>query len=336
MDRIRISLCALALLPLAFAVRAEDATPTPAATVDLARLQVGVKSPPLWLFSKGDKKLVILGTQLPLPESGVLVTASIQDYIRRSDVVLTGPGIRTGEGGGLLRGLTLASSMRSAQKNEGGRTLREVLPADTYGRWQQLKATYIGKDAGIERQRPMYAAYALYSAALKRNGLTDVPSLGVVIAKATRDAGLQRIDARYALADDDLRRTLKQFEVPAAADVGCMQRTLDALEAYLQYSPGAAEAWAVGDVRRYRDFEQRYQPIDGCWARLTNEAMGRGAGVDDPYGRVESTWLSALHAALQQHETVFSTLPARDLIEVTGLAKTLRDEGYSMTSLFVE
>lgn len=338
MKLLQFATCALALVSTTTAApaRAGDQVAVPAATVDLAPVQVGVKSPPMWLFSKDGKRLIVLGTQLPLPESGVLVTGSVRDYIRQSEVVLTGPGLRTGDGVGMLKGLTLVSSMRNAQKNPGGRTLSEVVPAQTYDKWVVLKARYIGKDAGVEKQRPMYAAYALYSAALKQHGLTDVPSLGAVIAKATRDSGLERLDARYSLPNDNLRRTLKEFDVAADADAQCLDRTLDVLQAYLEFAPVAAEAWAAGDIQRYRDAEQRYVPIEGCWARLTNEAMARSSGVDDPYANVDATWLAAVRNALRNNATVFSTLPARDLINATGLAKALRDDGFAVTPLFTD
>jgi len=311
-------------------------TPAPRLTQDLPPVSVGVKSPPLWRFSKGQKQLIVLGTQLPLPESGVLDTGSIREYIAKSDVVLTGPGLRTGDGVGLFRGLTLASSMRNARKNDGGHSLKEVVPSDTYEKWQQLKAKYLGRDAGVEKQRPMYAAYELYSAALKQSGLTDSPILGQVISQASKDAGLKRVDARYSLPNDNLRRTLKEFDVPRSSDVGCLQKTLEGLEGYIEHSPAAAEAWAVGDVRRYRDAEKRYQPIDGCWARLTNEAIARSGGVDNPYAMVDAAWLSAVHQALSQHNVVFTTLPARTLIDNSGLAEKLQSEGFTVSELFSE
>jgi hypothetical protein len=308
----------------------------PGLTQDLPPVSVGVKSPPLWRFSKGQKQLIVLGTQLPLPESGVLDTGLIREYIAKSDVVLTGPGLRTGDGVSLLRGLTLASSIRNARRNDGGQSLKEVVPSDIYDKWQQLKAKYLGRDAGVEKQRPMYAAYELYSAALKQSGLTDSPMLGQVIAQATKNAGLKRVDARYSLPNENLRRTLKEFDIPRAADVGCLEKTLEGLDGYVEHSTAAAEAWAVGDVRRYRDAERSYQTIDGCWARLTNEAIARSGGVDNPYAMVDAAWLSAVHQALSQHDVVFTTLPARSLIENSGLAEKLQSEGFAVSQLFSE
>lgn len=305
-------------------------------TQDLAAVQVNVKSPPIWLFSKGDKKIIILGTQLPLPVSGVVITDSIHNYIENSDAVLTGPGLRPGDDVGLFRGLTLVSSMRKAQRNKDNKTLAQVVPADAYRRWEILKAKYIGRDSGVERFRPMYAAYELYAASLKRNGLTDTPMLGPVIAKATNAAGMQRVDARYSLPSDNLRRKIKEFDVAEADDVGCFVHTLNVLEAYLEYSPAAAEAWAVGDMARYRSAEKQYVPIDGCWERLTNEAIGRSSGIADPYAKVDSTWHAAVMAALAAHNVVFTTLPARDLVKGTGLAAKLRQDGFAVSALFSE
>lgn len=332
-----LSRCAVVgLLVTSSGLFAQDGATPQSAVVDLAPLSVGVKSPPLWLFSRGSKRVVILGTQLPLPESGVVITASIEDYIGESGAVLTGPGLRTGDGVGLVRGLTLVSGMRRAQRNDGGRTLDQVLSPETYAAWQVLKGKYIGRDSGVERMRPMYAAYELYTAALKQNGLTDTPMLGSVIAKASREAGLRRVDARFGLPNENLRKTLRNFEVAEADDVRCLESTLANLDAYIANSPAAAEAWAVGDMRRYRAAELSYTPIETCWARLTNEAISRAGGVEDPYARVNAAWLSEVQQALASHDVVFSTLPARDLIEGTGLAASLRNEGFEVSELFAE
>jgi hypothetical protein len=308
----------------------------PAQIVDLPRVAVGVKSPPMWLFSKGGKKLVVLGTQLPLPKSGVLVTESIRDYIGKSDAVLTGPGLNAGDSVGFLQGLTLIASMRKAQRNADGRSLSEVVPPDVYSRWKVLKAKYMGNNRGVEELRPMYAAYELYEAALKHHALTDTATLGGIIAKATKDAGLKRVDARYALPVENLRKTVKAFEVPAVEDLQCFTSTIDGLEAYLEYSPIAADAWSVGDVERYRLVESQYRPIPACWAQLTNEAIGRSVGVPAPYAIVDAVWLSAVHSALASHDVVFTTMPARDLIQGTGLAARLRADGFAVTELFAK
>jgi hypothetical protein len=294
-----------------------------------------VKSPPLWLFTKGNKQLIVLGTQVPLPESGVVVTDPIKSYIAQSQAVLTGPGLKSGDGVGFLRGLTLVGSMRKAQRNDGGRTLSEVVPVDVYQRWVSLKAEYLGKDSNVEELRPMYAAFELYTAALKQHQLTEHQKLGQVIAKATDAAGMERVDARYSLPVQNLRNTLKAFDVAHADDVRCLDQTLRTLEAYMEHSPSAADAWSVGDVERYRAAEAQYTPIEACWARLTNEAIGRSVGVANPYDQVDSTWYTAIRQSLVAHDRVFTTLPARDLLNGTGLAGRLRAEGYTVIELFV-
>lgn len=314
-----------------FATERELPLPT-----DLAPIQVGVKSPPLWLFSKGNKRIIVLGTQRPLPKSGVLITKSIQEYIASSDAVLTGPGLRSGDGVGFFQGLTLASSMRKAKHNEGGQTLEQLVSPDVYRSWKALKGKYLGQDSGVEKLRPMYAAYELYKAALKSNNLTDDSMLGPLIADATADAGLERVDARYSLPNKGLRQTLKSFDVPMADDVGCFERTLATLEAYLEYSPSAAEAWAVGDMARFRLADAQYAPVDKCWERLTNVAMARSAGVADPYAQVDSTWLNEIQKALHAHDVVFTTLPVRDLARGNGFAARLTGQGFTQTALFTE
>ena len=293
-----------------------------------------VKSPPLWLFTKGDKQIIVLGTQIPLPESGVVVTAPIKAYVTQSQAVLTGPGLKAGDGVGWLRGLGMVRAMRKARQNDGGRTLSEVVPADVYERWRSLKDMYLGKDSSVEKLRPMYAAYELYIAALEQHQMTENSNLGSVIADAASAAGMDRVDARYSLPVRNFRKTVKAFDVPDAEDIHCLDQTLRTLEAYFEYSPAAADAWSVGDMERYRAAEAQYVPIEACWARLTNEAIGRNVGVAKPYDQVGPAWYAEMNRNLAFHDRVFTTLPARDLLEGTGLANQLRVDGYQMTELF--
>lgn len=331
------------LLPASFAfvfllvssVAAPQTGVPPGSVTDLPTISVAAsKSPPMWLFSKGGKKLVVLGTQVPLPRDGIVVKSEIDAYVRRSQAVLTGPGLRTGEDVGLFAGMMMLGSMRKAMRNPGDRTLSEVVPPDEYRRWLSLKAKYLGNDRGVEKLRPMYAAFKLYGAALKHSDLTETSKVGPIIVQSAEAIGLQREDARYNLPSHDLKATLKAFDVEPARDLACFTSTLEQLESYMQFAPAAADAWAVGDMVRYKLAEDGYVPLDGCWARLTNASIARSAGVSDPYKAVDATWLAAVRRALAQHDVVFSTLPARDLVYQSGLAAALRAEGYEMTPLF--
>ncbi|GAB3346256.1 hypothetical protein GCM10027359_30460 [Marilutibacter aestuarii] len=291
------------------------------------------KSPPLWLFTRGTKRIIVLGTQTPLPQDAVLVSGTIQQYMARSDIALTAPGILAGDSGGIFQGLTLWSAIRKAKRNPDSQTLEQVLDGQTYARWQVLKHKYIGSDRGIEKLRPMYAAFELYGAAMQQHGLTDEPIVGKLLADALEATGRKRVDARYAIPVGNRRLAAKAFEVNPARDVECLKQTLAHLEAYMEFSPNAADAWAAGDLERYRSAEALYSPIHQCWAELTNEAIATAAGVPDPYRMSDTAWLKALDDALSRHDTVFTTLAARDILMHQGMAARLEALGYAIREL---
>ncbi|MBB1061168.1 TraB/GumN family protein [Marilutibacter spongiae] len=318
--------------------RSEDALAAPSSSAAAPPLLDAVtvtpsQSPPLWLFTRGARRIIVLGTQAPLPRDAVLVSDTIQRYIAESDIALTAPGILAGDSGGIMQGITLWSAIRKARRNPDGRTLDQVLPSQSYAHWQSLKQKYIGNDSGVEKLRPMYAAFELYRAAMAQHGLSDEPVVGKLLADALEATGRKRVDARYAIPVGNRRLAAKAFEVNPARDVECLEQTLEHLEAYLEFSPGAADAWAAGDLERYRNAEALYTPIHQCWAELTNEAIATATGVPAPYQMRDTAWLKALDDALSRYDTVFTTLPARDILMHQGMAARLEALGYAIKEL---
>ncbi|CAJ24453.1 GumN protein (fragment) [Xanthomonas euvesicatoria pv. vesicatoria str. 85-10] len=118
------------------AVPPKLATPAPA-VVDLEAMVVrGVQpGPGLWKVSKGDHVLWILGTLSPLPKRLQWQSTEVETIIGQSQQVLAAPTVQVDADMGFFGKLTLLPSAMKAMKNEDGRELRDILPADLYARW---------------------------------------------------------------------------------------------------------------------------------------------------------------------------------------------------------
>jgi hypothetical protein len=116
--------------------------------------------PGLWKVSKGDHVLWVFGNYSPLPKNMEWRSHEVEKILAQSQEYLSPPS--AGASVGILKGLTLLPLAIGLKKNPDGAALRDVLPADLYARWLLLKRKYIGDDAGIERERPLFAAATLH------------------------------------------------------------------------------------------------------------------------------------------------------------------------------
>ena len=320
------------LLCVAGTARAQDEMSAGDGTADIRTLDAVVATaggPAVWELRRGDKTLWILGSLQPVPEGLALASGGIEGRVARAGAVLGPQGLVVGDNIGLFRGLTLWPSIRRVRFNPDERTLREVVDPALYARWLEAKARYLGDDEGVEKLRPMYAAYELYRAAAHKAGLGAEDPVNPLVARVAGRGDVPLYEAKLRLAIEDPRKAVRQFDVPRADDVACLQQTLDRLDGFVQSQPALAEAWAVGDMARYAELQPR-QALAGCWARLTNEAIARQQGIADLTVRIRGTWLRALDRALDGHDVVFATLPMRDLLDATGTLATLEDEGFRL------
>ena len=155
--------------------------------IDLAPVVVsGVQpGPGLWQVRNSQgHTLWILGTVSPLPAKLDWRADEVQAVIASAQEVLGPPGWTLDADVGFFRGLTLVPSAMKAARDPQGRTLREVLPPDLYARWEVLKQRHIGRDNGIEKDRPLVAATQLYAAALKDVGLGRSSPVSRITEKA--------------------------------------------------------------------------------------------------------------------------------------------------------
>lgn len=303
----------------------------PARPVDLAAVQVRGEQPGpgLWKISNAQgHTLWLLGTVSPLPEGIEWTSTEVMAVIAAADHLLMPPGPRLKQEIGVLRGLTLLPAALRAKRDPQGRTLAQALPPQTFARWQALKAQYIGRDRGLEQDRPIVAAAALYGAFLERNALVTDRDVQRTLQRAYKARGLAPEDARVVVDVPDVRAVLKDLRTTAVDDTACLQETLDIVETELPLLRERANAWALGDVAALRRLARAGRRA--CTVALEDSAFARRHGFNDLPQRARQHWVDRAAAALDTHASTFAAVPLRLLLGEEAYLEAFRQRGYTV------
>lgn len=311
-----------------------DVPSAPAVSTDIVDLDTLVVSgdqpgPGLWRVVSGGHTLWIVGTLEPLPRRLRWMSAEVEGLVARSQEVVLPPAYVLDAGVGRLRGLTMVPAMLRARRNPDGRTLAERVPQDEYARWLPLKARYLGRDRGVERWRPIFAAHALYEAAIEQSGLDDARVVEPVLRRAARRHQVPVTETVVRMDIEDPRGVLREFSQSDLDDGSCFSLTLDRIEQDLENMRARANAWALGDVGYLRrtGFESQYR---ACVQAITSHTLGQRLGLDALNERALQAWLQAAEAALARNASTVSALPVSLLWGGTGLLARLRERGYEI------
>ena len=296
--------------------------------VIVAGIQPG---PGLWKVRRGQHLLYILGTQSPLPKNITWRSDEVNQILGITDEVLASPGISVGSDVGFFRGLTLLPSALKASKNPDGAKLKDVLPADLYARWSLLKQRYARRDGGIEKKRPMIAAYQLYSEALSDSGLREGGVINPVIDAVLKQRKMKRTPTLLEIKLEDPRAALAEFrkETLKPEDLVCFSKTLDVIENDLPQVAARANAWAVGDWTALRS-GSRQDWQQACASAWFNTETARKRGISDIEARMQARWMEVVEGALQKNRITFATLPVWQLVKPNGYLAALQAKGYEV------
>lgn len=285
--------------------------------------------PGLWRVSRGEHVLWVLGTLSPLPKRMKWVSREVEQVIAESQEVLLGPGAKLKTEIGMFRGLLLLPAALGSRKNPEKQKLVDVVPPELYARWQPLKAQYMGRSRGIEKQRPLFAALKLYEKAINRNRMTQDNLVSPVVKKAAKKHKVPVNQPEIEIEIGDPREAIRDFADTRLDDLDCFSKTLDRLDTDLQTMRERANAWATGDVEMLRSlpFTDQNQV---CADAILNAGVMRKRGLDDMRERFAEVWLTAAEAALAKNKSTFAVLPMRQLLAPDGYIAVLRERGYEV------
>lgn len=284
--------------------------------------------PGLWKVSKGDHVMWVLGTLSPLPRNMTWRSAEVEQALSHSQQLLKVPTVELKANLGFFGKLFLLPAALSARRNEGGLTLQQVLPPPVYARWERLKQQYIGRDHGIERWRPVFAARELHHKALKAHGLSRGGIEAGVDALAKR-FGVAEVPVTYQVTIEHPRDAIKAFKNDAPHDTTCFIRMLDNVEHDLPAMTARANAWASGDLQTLRSRPDSAWR-DACVSALADAGFAHRLGIDDVPAKVRAGWLAAARAAMQRNRETFALLPIDELLKPDGYLSALQLAGYQV------
>lgn len=323
--------CVLAFAFSLFAHAAHAAAQPVEAPPTLAAVDVQgeVPGPGLWQVRRGEHVLWLVGTLSPLPERMQWRSADLDARLEEADAILGGPGFVLGTGRGMLHAMTLLPSAMGVRKLPERERLVDVLSPELYARWSELKAEHLGRDRGVERWRPLFAAQKLHNKAVQGAGLSFGSPVGEHIGKARKRRELPRIDATFSATIEEPRQAIREFKRGELDDIECFERTLLRLEGDLALLTARAEAWAVGDIEALRTLHDT-DPAGACIEALTRVSVMQKNGLSDVQAQIRSSWLDAADEALDAHRSTVGAVPIDWLLDASpeGVLASLSARGY--------
>lgn len=287
--------------------------------------------PGLWKVSHGGNVLWILGTVSPVPRNMDWYSPQAEQVLAEAAEIIGPPGIVVSMGAGsMFRAAFSLPTLLKARNNPDGATLQQVLPDDLYRRWQSLKPLYLGRDKGVEKMRPFFAARELYDAALKQAGLQPGSGVGTRLSQLIKEHAITRTSTAVSSDIKNPRSTAKAFIKADMDDIACFRSILDHLDADVLHAAERANAWAVGDLAEL----SRLQQAGGqqlCLQAFTGTDMAKSLGLGDAQTVSRKKWFDAVDAALKANAVSFATLPVADLLS-GDIPKGLRAKGYAVES----
>jgi len=297
----------------------EPAAGEPVQEIDVTGVRPG---PNLWRVSRGDHVLWLLGTLDPLPKRMVWRSREVEQVIAQAQEVLpSSPDVSASIGPISL--IRLYLQYRRTQRIPEKGDLRESLPPALYARFSALKLRYDRHDRKIEEMRPMFAALRLYERAIDASDLTSRNDIEREVVRLARKHHVSI--HRTAVHLSDPRGVLTEVgEIPPAAQIACLEATLERLEDDLGPMQVRARAWALGDVDTLRRLPYPKQRA------ICTTTVASSPRIKVLMARAASDWEAALEDALAKNRTTLATKPMYDLIGAGGTLATLRAKGYAV------
>lgn len=325
----RVALTALLAFGLQQTAVAASPESPPTPTLQAVVVSGVLPGPGLWKVSRDGHSLWIVGSLTPVPRRMEWESLQVERTLARSGQVLMMPGLKVDADVGFFGGLMLLPTALSARKLPDDKRLQDVLPPELHARWLALKSRHLGSNRSVERWRPMFAAQELYSAAIRKSGLSDDNPLVPLLRKRAKKHGVPMETARLEITLSEPKAALKAFAKSPLDDTLCFEKTLDRLETDLANMRARANAWAIGDIDGLRQLPYEDQGRACLQALLDSQLAAQYDLVDVPQ-RVGELWLKAAEEALREHETSLAILPVSQLLKPDGYLARLQALGYEV------
>ena len=285
--------------------------------------------PGLWKVSRDGHVMYVLGTVSPLPKGMEWISREVEQVLAQSGEIVLAPSYAVGTDLGFFGKLALLPSLIGVRKNPGDAKLKDVVPAESYARWLELKQRYIGRDGDVEKMRPIFAASELYQAAIEDSGLTGRRIVTPVIDRVVKEHAIKRTEPTVGVKLSDPKAAIREFRSESLGDLACFDKMLQNIETDMTRMAQRANAWAVGDIDALRGLPlgDQYQ---ACQNAMLQASVAQKRGIGNAEAEVRAAWLSAAEAAIASNQVSFSLLPMTELLKPDGYLAALQAKGYAV------
>jgi hypothetical protein len=306
--------------------------------------------PGLWKVSKGVHVMWVLGTHAPLPKGMTWRSQNMESRIAESQEVML-PGIvdvQLDFDVGLFKLISLIPAAVRADNIPDGKTLKDILPAETYEEWRRLSNKYLTRSRSADKSRPSFAMDRLRSSAYRRESLTDGPVVSAIVKNAAKKhkVNVRRLpDVVRSVKFENVEAVLKQIRKLDFPDIDCFANSIGHLEDDIEHLKLLANAWAHGDVDALRTLHDQSEAGTECdnvmeLALTTGDSalaestrrMAANYERSEKEARIqlEANWIKAARAALDRNLSTFAVLPIRELVAADGYVAKLAELGYEV------
>jgi uncharacterized protein YbaP (TraB family) len=305
--------------------------PSDATTLETVTVTGEQPGPGLWKVSKGDHVLWILTTVYPLPKNMTWESKQVDDVIAQSQEVMANvvgdPEIS------FFHKITLLPSLMSAEKNPDGKTLKDVLPPADYARWTMLKEKYIGRDNGVERKRPIFAAQELNKRAMEKLGLAGNNMVWDKVVASAKKNRVPIVEPKANIPVDDPGQMIRDFKTTTGdLDARCLRTTMSRFENDMHLMQERGNAWAVGDMQTLKSMPLT-QVRDTCAEAIrANDHLSNEITL--AIDKMFSAWTAEAERALDKNTSTLAVIPLENLLvddeKFKGPLARLRAKGYTI------
>jgi hypothetical protein len=328
----------------------DDGTARPALEeLDPVFIYGGAAAPRMWKVSR-DGNVMWVAVNRAAPAGSTWRLDGIESRLAESKLALFPGTAQANPDIGIFRALTLIRSAFKAGKNPDGKTLKDVLPPETYARWLALKTTYVGRDNDIEEWRPSIALAKLEEKigeklrpkrAARRARPPAGPMLQPLVEKAARKLRVKtrtmpKVEKKVEI--ENLRSKLKSTHKLNLVDEKCVADYLTFLEQqvdYLKRQAGGVEELAAPDrpaecnegnlyIRKVRSGEI---PDSVGFVELISHVEQQTKLAQE---ELDTAWIEAAQAALAKNSSTIAVLNPINTTGARSYIDQLRALGYTV------
>lgn len=271
------------------------------------------QGPALWVVSKGQAELVILGAVEPTPQNTTWNARRLQEALQGARSLLLSPGSTPG----LAWAEDFPQWERYLLEQPDGRSLGQEIGAASMSRLSQLAIAARQPLSRYAVYRPGPAGMILLQDSWQARQLTASAVDDAVVALARRQhVRVVKVDEGGSLPLIDAMPSMSK-----AQHLACVAQSMDRFDWEGAKADAIFEAWADGRVAALREV---YRPLQLCVDSIPGGARRRA--------RAKAIWIQALGDALERPGRTVAVMDVADLLGPSDVLAALEAQGATVTA----